>query len=249
MLTEEEYQVGINIIKYVIKRNQGRLRSFEIDEEEAFSAGLVGLAKSIKEYDEATCPISWLTFTYQYIWASIFSSDTSARAKSLRRIKMDSGIYRIRDLYYKKTGWELTDEKLAHLLDANDMFPKILKDHFRKTESLPYVVGGGYNDEEYLSLPIIDSRVPLPEEAGTLNKEYFVETIHDIVNNTDILDEIERGIINLYYGFDEPRLNFRKIARRLHRNENIIREFFNEAIEKLSCDSRLEELHLDLVET
>lgn len=240
-LTEEEVQVGMVIMKYVITRNRGRLGSYGIDDEEATSMGLVGLAKAIKEYDEATCQTTWFKFAYQIIWESIFRTPSTI---SHRRFIIDTGISRIRDLYYKKTGWKLTDGHLASLLDANKKFPKILKDHFRKTSSLPYAIT---EDGEARGISLADDRVS-PEPENTLNDKDFVETVHDIVNNTDILDEIERGIINLYYGFDEPRLNFRGIARRLHRSEDITREFFNEAIEKLKCDSRLKGLHSELVE-
>lgn len=240
MLTEEEQQVGMVILKHVIMKNRARLGSYRLDFEEATSMGLVGLAEAIAKYDKATCSTTWFNFAYQLIWESIFRTSSTI---SERRYIIDSGIKRIRDLYFQKTGWKLTDENLAYLLDANKQFPKILRDHFRKTNSLPYTVNDAGEHEGIL---LIDSRASLPEEAGTLNKEYFVATIRDIVSNTDILDEIERGIIKLYFGFDEPSLNLVKIARRLHRNTNFIREFFNEAIEKLKCDSRLKELHLEV---
>lgn len=241
ILTKEERDVGMLIMKYVIIRNQARLGSYGIDEEEAVSMGLVGLAIAIAKYDEATCPVDWFKFAYRKIWESIFRTPSTI---SHRRFVIDSGIKRIRDLYYRKTGRKLTDEHLANLLDASERFPKILKDHFRKTSSLPYAITEA---GEARGIPLADARA-LPEPENTLNDKDFVETVHDIVNNTDILDEIERGIINLYYGFDEPRLNFRGIARRLHRSEDITREFFNEAIEKLKCSSRLKGLHSELVE-
>lgn len=248
MLTEEEYYVGMSIVKYVIKRNRARLGNYGIDDDEAFSAGLVGLAESINDYDEATCRVDWFTFTYQHIWASIFGND-NASTKSVRRIKMDSAINRIRDLYFQKTGWQLTDEKLAYLLDANELFPKIIRDHFRETKTLPYAIK---DDGEHRGVPLTDSRIPLPEdEAGTKD---FVEVVQSILNNrddkdgVDCLNDEEEFVIRLRFGIASPVVIMKEISRLSGLSTNTVGRRLISGLEKLKNNSRLKALQLDLVE-
>lgn len=247
MLTKEECDVGMVIMKYVIKNNRARLASYGIDDDEAVSMGLVGLSQAIHDYDAATCRADWFKFAYQLIWQSIFQSPSTK--KSRRQVIIDSGIKRIRDLYFQKTGKKLTDEKLAYLLDANKKFPELLRDHFRKTETIHYKIT---EDGEHRGVTLADSRVPLPEDAGTLSNEYFVGTIRNIINDendeTRILDDDERRAVKSYFGIGVPRFNIQAIAKYYHHSQRTISEHLKSGLEKLKCDSRLKELHLDLVE-
>lgn len=246
MLTEEEYHADIAIIKYVIKKNRGRLGSYGIDFDEALSIGLVGLATAIKDYETKAGSTSWFVFAYEHIWKSIFQSDLST--KSRRRFIIDSGIKRIRNLYFQKTGRQLTDEHLAYLLDANETFPKILRDHFRKTNPLPYTVNEA---GEHEGIPLADARV-LPEPENTLNSKSFVETVQNILNDqsdTRILTDDERYNVKLYFGVGYPRSHtFREIALLRGCGFGKISRQIKSSLEKLKCDSRLKELHLECVE-
>lgn len=239
MTEEQEHSSHTLIILSVIKNNKRRLGAFGIDFDEGYSAGLVGLAKAINDYDDSPCLVGFYKFAYNYIWNSIFNEE---RGSSQRKNLIHSALLRIQDKYFKRTGWSLTVEKLAALLDVK---PKLIRDHLRKTGSIDALTHKYKNDDEQLQCTLETKNAPLPEETGSLDKEYFVEAISNILEDRDILNDEERKVIRLYFGVGlSETLSIKEITKLYHCRQPTISENLHSGLEKLRSNPRLKELYL-----
>ncbi|MBW8038943.1 MAG: hypothetical protein FVQ85_02970 [Planctomycetes bacterium] len=233
-MTNKEVKRHLGLIHYVIKCNEGRLGSYGINKEEAFSKGLVGLAEAIKDYDEVKTPTAFFKFAYRKIWNSIFGNP--------RKHDIRTGLRRIKNAYYQKTGSHLHNEQLAALLGVEDR-KKLLRDHLRETNSFVDAAarcGKDYKSREEI---YINKDDPLPEESGSLDVEYFNSAIMQEVNS---LPELPRKVILLYFGL--AGLD-KCIMREIHKillpcTQHEIKESLQQGLQELSTNRRLKELHL-----
>lgn len=231
---EQQAEDNLRLIYYVIKRNAARLTCFKIDEESAFSAGLVGLAVAINDYDEVTTPVEFFRFAYHKIWDAIFNSSKRGRNQ------IRAGLLRVKEKFYQRTGRTFSNEQLVNLLGVTKNFPKVLRDHLRKTETIHYE---NSEDGEARGVTLANFRVPLPEDAGTLNNEYLVETINEIINDGTILDDNERKVLKLNFGIGVPRcFTLREITKLLALTQKATSDCLKNGLEKLSANSRLKVL-------
>lgn len=234
-MTDKEATKHLRLIYYVIRCNEGRLGSRGIDKEEAFSAGLVGLAKAINDYDEVETPTAFFKFAYRHIWNSIFGNP--------RRHDIRIGLRKIRNAYYQKTGLQLHTSQLATLLDVEDR-PKLLRDHLRETMSYKYAEVKHYGDFAAQQQIYIDEDDPLPEEAGSLETEFFNEIVMKEVN---ALPELPRMVIKLYHGLDGlEKCTFREIYNILPCKQREIRAAWKLGTETLSQNKRLQVLTAEI---
>ncbi len=235
IITEKQAKQHLRLIYYVIKCNRGRLGSYRIDEDEAFSRGLVGLAKAIKDYDEVTTPVEFFRFAYNHIWDSIFDSR--------RRHDIRTSLVKVKNAYYQKTGRHINAKQIATLLSTDARLPKLLRDHLRETMSYQYAEAYCGEDFGAHQEIYINKDDPPPEYAGSLETEFFNEAIMQVVNS---LPELQRKIILLYFGLSGlekcTMLDIYKILSPCTQHE--IRESLAEALKELSQNKRLKELQL-----
>jgi len=154
------------------------------DFEEAFSIGLMGLTRAIQTYKEDR-GAKFISYAAMLIRHDI-SSLTSYKQRSARYIKS------IQQLYYQRTGYQLCPEQLAEFLEEDgDRIRSFLRlDNVTSLDEFKISEDGG-------QVNFIDENVLLPEEAGTLDKEFVAATVENVLE--DLSDE-DREIVSLYYG-------------------------------------------------
>ena len=231
-MTEDAALHHIGLIYYVIKRNKGRIGSYKIDRDEAFSAGLVGLAIAINDYNEETCSVEFYKFAYQKIWNSIFTNR--------RRHDIRCGLLRIKQAFFQKTGRHIRDDQLVKLLGEEKMLSKLLQDHLREMISFSSYA---HNDEDREAI-FTDKNIPLPEDE--LNNKFVAETIQAVINDRTILTDEERKIVKLYYSINLPRcVSMKEIGLLFGCSNEAIRLRINNILERLSANRQLKVLATD----
>jgi DNA-directed RNA polymerase specialized sigma subunit len=232
----------IALVWWCVDRFVSRLLARGVDKDELFSRGLMGLAAAHREFDK-TKGFQFSTFAVYKIYQEIFKP--SGIKENYWR-ESSQKFETIRRLFFQRTGRTLSNEQLASLCGVTEACINRMK----ISQGFVSLENGNEQREDnkdniFSKFDPTDYREQLPEEAGTLNESYFVETVHEIINDRSILTNEERKIIKLYFGINLPRRFFGKeigLLLGLCGDNMYLR--IRKILEKLSANKRLQELQL-----
>lgn len=230
----------IKLVWYVVNQYTKKLNSIGIDQDEAFSRGLVGLAYAVRKYDSTQGKFG--SFAFQCIKREIFSFPTRDDYWNNYHRK----IFALRDLFYQRTGRRLANFELAKLVGVTEKFIDHGSCRFVSLERCHF---DDESDGGSLHKEPADSSEPPPWQDLLEDNKFVVETVQSILNDRDILDDDERKVIKFLFGLPplKSKYQMKQIPIILGICLNEVRRIRERALEKLKCDSRLKELHLDFV--
>jgi len=210
------------------------------DPDEAYSAGLVGLALAIKYWkpDRGT---EFTTFAYTIIKQAISAASYNPRQLKAVKIKV------IRRLFYEKTGRELQPEQLASLIDEDAAtIHDLLNNNRRDFLSLEQLLESDNDEtESNHSSVFIDKHTLSPEAAFTeSDKNIVAESVQNILNE---LPDNERSLLTLYFGIGllKPLLQ-EEIGLLFGMTYQAVQYQIRKLLEKLSSNRKLQELYTEV---
>lgn len=225
----------ILLVWFVVHKYQSRLKAMGIDNEEAFSRGLVGLERAIRQNDSIK-GYKFSTFAVKIIRQEMFTPTGQKNHRAYVKRQLES----IKQIIYQRSGKHITDEQLAKLTEMKEID---MRNVLRPTNSLEIDFSG-----EVLEIDSVDYREQLPEViAGLeLDEGYFAEAVQSIINNRDILNDKERKIIKLYYGINlSRRFTLEEIGVLFGVTHQAIRRYIPKILEKLKHNFQLQELYVE----
>lgn len=228
----------IKLVWYVVHQYAESLNRIGVDQESAFSRGLVGLAYAVRKYDSTQGKFG--SFAFQCIKREIFSFPTRHDYWSYYYRK----VFAIRDLVYQRTGRRLANFELAKLVGVTEEFIDRGNCNFVSLERCNFDTKDG--DSTRQKEPA-DQKEPAPWEDPLEENKFVVETVQNILNDRDILDDIERKVIKFYFGLPplKSRYQQKQIAMLLDIYPGEVRRIIDRVLEKLSSNKQLQELYTE----
>ena len=155
------------------------------DPDAAFSAGLITLTKAGRLWDP-NGTASFPTYLYRAL-KNTFIGLTSQHQRLARKLKS------VQQLFYTRTGRNLSPENLAALLGISVMQVRqeLATDGTVSLEPFS-------EDDEQGGFEFIDDKALLPDKMSQLDSEYFVNTVDEVLSG---LSEIEQQMVKLRFGF------------------------------------------------
>ena len=159
-----------NLVRSIINRY-----SYYGDYEDLYQAGMMGLAKALKNYKEKDAKFS--SYAYDYIIGEVtsFMRDNTNLRLSRDMYKLSKRIEKCRELMYQKLGRKPTDLEISLITEIEEDKIREIDILTKTVESLDYVKEERENDL-YNSVKVFDnnldsSHLDLKEELNKLPEE------------------------------------------------------------------------------
>ena len=226
----------IKLVWYVVNQYTQRLNKIGVDSDEAFSRGLVGLAYAVNKYNSTQGKFG--SFAFQCIKREIFSFHTRDDYWNHFYRK----IFAIRDLFYQRTGRRLANFELAKLVGVTEKFLNRANGSFLSLENNCNIDD---RDGEPLQANLADDSEPAPQ--ASLENEFVVEAVQNILNDHSILDNIERKVIRLYFGLPPLKNKYSQIQITILLNisKKKVVVTIKRALTCLRTNKKLQELYME----